>query len=263
MAINLEAIKNKLKQLQQGKQGNQGNELWKPEVGQQIVRIIPSQYNKENPFSELYLYYELSNKVILSPITFGKPDPIVEFADKLKRTGIKEDYLIAKKLLPKFRCYVPVLVRGKEYEGVRLWSFGKEVYTEILSIISDPDYGDITDSMIGRDISIEYKLPIVGSGKTFPETIIRAKPAQTPITQDPNIIEKLKEPQPNIFNIFKEYSYDELTAILQNWLNPENAESGNTTALDQKSNQNTKETIQIPQTTIPDIDKAFDDLFNS
>ena len=38
---------------------------------------------------------------------------------------------------PKMRTYVPVLVRGKESEGVKFWGFGKLVYQELLG----DDYG--------------------------------------------------------------------------------------------------------------------------
>jgi hypothetical protein len=52
---------------------------------------------------------------------------------------------MGRKIEPKMRTYVPVIIRGKEAEGVKFWGFGKTIYAELLSIISDPDYGDITD----------------------------------------------------------------------------------------------------------------------
>ena len=54
------------------------------------------------------------------------------------------------------RTYAPVVVRGEESQGVKFWGFGKTVYQELLSII-DPDYGDITDPISGRDVSVEFK----------------------------------------------------------------------------------------------------------
>ena len=44
------------------------------------------------------------------------------------------------------RTYVPVLVRGAEGEGVKLWGFGKQVYTELLGFITDPDYKSVVSS---------------------------------------------------------------------------------------------------------------------
>ena len=60
-------------------------------------------------------------------------------------------------MVPKLRTFVPVLVRGQEGEGVKFWGFGKTVYQEILGYITDPDYGDITVAVNGRDLTIEYK----------------------------------------------------------------------------------------------------------
>ena len=84
---------------------------------------------------------------MVSPMSFGRPDPIVEFAEKLKKSGDKDDWKLGKKIEPKFRVYAPVIVRGQEHEGVKFWSFGKQIFTELLSVIADPDYGDITDLM--------------------------------------------------------------------------------------------------------------------
>jgi hypothetical protein len=54
MALDLEAIRQKLNNLQSqtGKQDN----LWKPEPGKNQIRIVPYQYNKDNPFIELYFH---------------------------------------------------------------------------------------------------------------------------------------------------------------------------------------------------------------
>ncbi|MAP03164.1 MAG: hypothetical protein CMF85_05080 [Candidatus Marinimicrobia bacterium] len=52
---------------------------------------------------------------------------------------------MGRSLMPKMRTFVPVIVRGEEAEGVKFWGFGKEVYQELLGVIADPDYGDITD----------------------------------------------------------------------------------------------------------------------
>ena len=54
-----------------------------------------------------------------------------------------------------------MIVRGEENEGVKYWGFGKTVYQELLSII-DPDYGDISDPVSGRDVVVEFKTKEVG-----------------------------------------------------------------------------------------------------
>ena len=250
MAIDLDAIRRKLNNLQT-QTGRQDN-LWKPEPGKNQVRIVPYQFNKDNPFIEMYFHYDLGKKNYLSPITYGEADPVEEFAQKLRATGKSDDFNLAKKLTPKMRVYAPVLVRGKESEGVKLWGFGKQVYTELLGFIADPDYGDITDVTGGRDISVEFT-PAEGVGN-YPKTAIRVKPNQTAATEDKNVAEKIMNGQKDIFEIFKKQSYDQLKGVLAEWLDPD-GESG--TAPEQVA---TAEATGVKSTA--NIESAFDDLFN-
>ena len=255
MAIDLEAIKRKLNQLQTT--GARQNNLWKPEPGKQVVRIVPYQHDRSNPFRELYFHYDLGKRNYLSPVTHGKPDPVVEFCEKLKASGNSDEWKLGKKMEPKMRTYVPVLVRGKESEGVKLWGFGKQVYQELLGFITDPDYGDITDPMGGRDILVEFT-PSEGPGQ-FPKTTIRVKPNVTPMTEDKNVAETVAKNQPNLDDIFKEPSYDDLKEALENWLNPDSeaTETSSTTEVEEK-----KEEAPAGVKKVDDVSAAFDELFN-
>ena len=251
--MDLNAIKNRLNQLQTT--NNRTSNLWKPSPGNQIVRIVPYKFNKDNPFIELYFHYDLGGKNYLSPISFGRPDPIEEFAQKLKGTGSKDDYRLGKKVEAKMRTYAPVVVRGEEGQGVKFWGFGKTVYQELLSIIADPDYGDITDQVSGRDVAVEFKTA-EETGASFPSTSIRVKPNQTPITEDASMMETLTENQKNITDIYQELSYEELTNALNEYLNggssEETKEEEESTPKVEPASYNSKETSD-----------AFDDLFNN
>ena len=154
------------------------------------------------------------------------------------------------------RTYVPVLVRGKESEGVKFWGFGKTVYTELLGVIADPDYGDISDPMNGRDVLVEFT-PSEGAG-SFPKTTIRVKPNVTPVTEDKNVAEMVTKNQPDLSAIFKEPTYDELKEALESWLNPE--ESGTEEATQVEATSNAGETSKVNK--VDDVSKAFDSLFN-
>jgi len=120
---------------------------------------------------------------------------------------------------PKLRTFVPVVVRGKENEGVKFWGFGKTVYQDILGCIADPDYGDITDPMTGRDIVLDVT-SAEESNAAYPTTAIRIKPAQTKLSDDPAVVKQLLENQKNITELYQELSYAELKSVLENWLNP-------------------------------------------
>ena len=252
--MDLNAIKNRLNQLQTT--NNRTSNLWKPSPGSQVLRIVPYKFNKDNHFIELYFHYDLGGKNYLSPISFGRPDPIEEFAQKLKSTGSKEDYRLGKKVEAKMRTFAPVVVRGEENQGVKFWGFGKTVYQELLSIIADPDYGDITDTVSGRDVAVEFKTA-EETGKNFPSTSIRVKPNQTPITEDAAALDTINESQKNITEIYQELSYDDLTQALNDYLNGGSTET--------KKEETPKKEKQVVANTNSksDTTAAFDDLFNN
>ena len=268
MALDINAIRSRLNKLQNTQRKTDA--LWKPTPGKHQVRIVPYQFDKDNPFIELYFHYNINNKTYLSPQSFGRPDPIVEFADKLKRMGDKEDWKAAKAMEPKLRTFVPVVVRGEEGEGVRFWGFGKTVYQEILGYIADPDYGDITDPTSGRDLTIEYK-SAEEAGTTYPTTTIRVKPSETAVSEDTERATSFIESQTEITDLYSELSYDELKSVLEGWLNPsgegETDSKNESVAQSTLSTETKSEPVAQPTTSdskkTDDVAAAFDDLFNN
>ena len=258
--MDISKIKERLTQLQ--KTTSTKDNFWKPEPGKTQIRIVPYKFNKDNPFIELFFHYNLgNNKTYMSPVSFGRPDPVAEFADKLKSTGNKEEWIQGKRHEPKMRTFVPVIVRGKESEGVKFWGFGKLVYQELLGVIADPDYGDITDPMNGRDILVEFT-PSEGAGQ-FPKTTIRVKPNVTPLTEDKNVAETVAKNQVNLSDIFKEPSYDELKEALANWLDPEGTDEVQDPASTPKEKvEDKKEPLKEGVNKVDDVSAAFDNLFN-
>ena len=252
--MDLNAIRKRLGQLQTT--NNRTSSLWKPQPGKTQIRIVPYEFNKDNPFIELFFHYNLNNRSYLSPISFGRPDPIEEFAQKLKASGNKEDYQLSKKLEAKMRTFAPVIVRGEESQGVKFWGFGKTVYQELLSIIADPDYGDITDAVNGRDVVVEF-ISAEESGASFPKTNIRVKPNQTPISDEPSVLEKVKSSQKDIREIYQEQSYEDLTNVLNEWLNP------NDEAKEEETTQDSVSTSELENKKVSNTTEAFDELFNS
>jgi len=252
--MDLNAIKKRLNQLQTT--NTRTSSLWKPQPGKTQIRIVPYAFNKDNPFIELFFHYNLNNRSYLSPISFGRPDPIEEFAQKLRGSGSKEDYQLSRKLEAKMRTFAPVIVRGEEKQGVKFWGFGKTVYQELLSIIADPDYGDITDPVNGRDVVVEF-LSAEETGASFPKTNIRVKPNQTPISDDPEVLEVVKKQQ-DITEIYQELSYDDMTEILNEWLNPSEDDTN-----EEESKSDTVSTSELEKSKVSNTKDAFDDLFNS
>ena len=249
MIMDINAIKSRLNQLQNT--SSTANAFWKPQPGKSQIRITPYIENKDNPFVELFFHYSLvPKKTVLSPLSFGRPDPVQQFADKLKGSGDKDEWIQGKRIEPKMRTFAPVIVRGEESEGVKWWGFGKTVYQELLAIIADPDYGDISDVMTGRDIVVERQTA-AEAGNQYGKTTIRVKPNQTALVEDANLSDNLLKNQPNIVELYTEPSFDELKGHLQNFLNPSAAE------------ETTSEPEMVSTQASSNVEDDFDKLFNS
>ena len=267
--MNLDLISSKLEKLQspQGQKSDQkfdrSQYFWKAPMGKSQIRFVPYKENKENPFSEMFFHYGIGNRTMISPINYGEKDPIVEFSKELRKTSEPENWRLAKKLEPKMRVFAPVVVRGEENKGVRFWEFGKQVYQELLSYAADEDYGDFTDVVSGLDMTVE-----VVQGNPYPQTSLRVKPKQSPLSDDNASVEKWLADQPELLKYYKKYSYDEMKTALQEWLNPEEATEQTATEallndpsdLEKSAKQDTGYTLNVKtKETVSDND--FDDLF--
>ena len=260
MALDINALKSKLNSFKRVGGGDRDTAIWKPKEGKTVIRIVPWKDNPENPFIELYFHY-LGNKTHLSPLSYGNRDPIAEFADALRSDQSrdpKERYAEARLFMPKLRTYIPVIVRGEEDKGVRFYSFGKTVYQELLSYISDPDYGDITDPKTGRDIVVEY-IPKEKSDTNFAKTSVKVKPSQTPLSSDSAQMKMWMTEQPDIKELYTEPTYNELKVALEKYLDPDNSVLPSTR--DDEPKSVVAETASPKENVKKAVDE-FDALFN-
>jgi len=230
--MDINAIKQRLNALQSTNNTGKKEKIdyskvyWKPkEEGKYQIRIVPSKLDPQNPFKEVFVHYVISKFPIFALTNWGEKDPVVEFVSQLRKTNDKENWSLAKKIEPKMRVYAPVIVRGEEEKGVRLWEFGKEIYMQLLGIADDEDYGDFTDVSEGRDFTVEAIKGDIG-GRQGLKSSIRIKPKTTPLSTDAAQVESFLNEQPNILEIQRKRTYDDLKEVLQNWLSPEEPEEG-------------------------------------
>ena len=253
--MNLDEIKKRLDKLNNKGGGNSSNDyknnFWRPPVGEKSqVRLVPYAHNKDFPFIELYFYFGIGKPRMIALTNFDESDPIMEFANQLRKSGDKENMELAKKLYPKLRIFAPVVVRGEEDKGVRFWEFGKMVYQELLGVMADEDYGDITAIQNGRDVTVEV-IPAAETGKMFNTTTVRVKPNQTPLVKDATQAESLLENQKDVLSLFKKYTFEEMKDELQGWLKPSEEDGGKET-----------EVKAAPSKGKKDLDSKLDELFD-
>ena len=267
--MDLNKIKERLNTLKSTDQstGNSGYKLiFRPTAEPKTIRIVPYAWCKENPFQELYLYYELKkNQSLVSPLTIGKPelDPVIDYADELMHSGDTELWKRGKKLKPQLRVFVPVIVRGEESEGIKFWGFGKEIYKKLMELFVDPELnedGEITDIENGRDIVVQVDH---SSGNTYgsPTFTLKFKPKK--ITDDPKILKKILTEQPKLIgDVFKIATSEELSKALDKFLNPPTEDSTSVENSKPSSGKpsNKAEIAEDDEMNVEDILKEFDDM---
>lgn len=217
--MDISAIRAKLDSLNNTKQGDRTDfsaYFWKPEIGKHTIRIVPSAHNPEFPFTELKFHYGIGKFPMIALSNFGKQDPIEEFVKELRKTSDKENWSLSGKISPKTRIFAPVIVRGEEDKGVRFWGFGVTIYKALLALAEDEDIVDYTSVTNGWDLVVET-VP----GNPYPETSVRIKPKQTPLSLDSNQVEKWLREQPTLLECFTAYDYDFINKKLQAYLYPD------------------------------------------
>ena len=253
MSLNFDAIKRKLEKLS----GNTSSRstFWKPEEGNDYkVRLLSFPNNDGQPFKELMFYYNIpGQRSLLAPSQFGEKDPIQELINKLRDEGTKESYEMAKKLYPKMRVYAPVVVRGEEDKGVQIWGFGKLVYQSLLAIFMDEDYGDITDPKTGRDLTVRCtKAP----GQQWAKTEVLPRGKSTLLSDNKTEAKEWLDNIPDVTTMFSTKSYDELSVIINNWLNEGDEDNSQGTEWNKTESNTTSNTSK----SSVDIDDVFSDL---
>ena len=189
---------------------------WKPKAeGKYQIRFVPSKINKDNPFQEIFMHYGVGKYPIVALTNWGEDDPIVEFSKKLRKSSESENWRLAKQLDPKMRVFAPVIVRGEEDKGVRLFEFSKTIYMELLSIADDEDYGDFTDVAEGFDFVVNASKVQDRPGFALS---LRPKPKQTPLSSDASQITTWLENQPILLEERYKYTYDKLKEELQTFI---------------------------------------------
>ena len=213
MGINLDKMKAKLGAV--NSKGRKSDVFWRPEDGEQTIRIITPADG--DPFKDYWFHYNVGNTPgFLSPKrNFGEDCPLDKFVRQLFDEGGDENIKMAKSLMARQRFFSPVLVRGEEDKGVRIWGYGKTAYVELLNLVLNPDYGDITDPEAGTDLVLKYGKP---AGAQFPQTTLTPRRRPTPLMEDPEVTAQLLESVPDMSDLFERKTPEQIQTILDEFL---------------------------------------------
>jgi len=220
MALDMAKMKSKLQDLESGGKSKQDNVWWRPQEGDQDIRIVPTEDG--DPFKVYHFHYNLGEGarggVLCPKRQFGENCPICDFASKLWQEGTDDSKKMAKSLFVRQRFFSPVIDRDNEEAGVRIWGYGKTIYETLLGLVLNPDYGDITDVDNGVDFTLTYTLP--KSKGAFPVTNLVPKRKSSALAKNKGAIKEVLESVPEISTLFQRKSPADVKAILESFLNP-------------------------------------------
>lgn len=259
MAIDINKMKQKLNALT-NKGGNKTS-FWSPKEGNSYaVRIVPTPDG--DPFKEYWFHYELGSQggFLCPKKNFADACPACDFASKLYKEKNEESAKMAKKFLPRQRFFSPVVVRGEEKEGVKVWGYGKNAYQDLINLVLNPDYGDITDPEQGTDLTLSTSK---NPGQSFPTTKITPARKTSKLCQgSSDDCKELLESLPDFEKLHTRKSSDEVGVILDEYLAGEgDAEDHSTETTKFGAKPAGRPAVKKVEKNA--VDAAFDELLDS
>jgi hypothetical protein len=88
----------------------------------------------------------------------------------------------------------------------------------------DEDYGDITDPLEGRDIKVVCTKP---PGKKYAMTDVMPRGKSTKLASSAKQSKEWLENIPSVEDLYTLKSYDEISTVLENWINGDDATVSN------------------------------------
>ena len=257
MGIDMELMRRKLSTLRGEYDANgNGNSVWfRPDDGDTDIRIIPTPDG--DPLKEMFFHYNVGEHrggILCPKRNFGEHCPICEFASALWREGSdsndEESKKLAKSLFVRQRYFSPVVVRGREEEGIKVYGYGKTAYELLLGYILDPEYGDVTDIQEGTDITLTYTKPTKPGA--YPQTSLKMRRNTSPLLEDKDAIPALLDRMPDFESLFERLSPEQVNAILDEQLSSDKSAEGRSS-----------EVAKYGAGPKSDVDRAFDELMSN
>jgi hypothetical protein len=149
-----------------------------------------------------------------------------DLVSKLYKEGDEESRKLAKDMTAKQRFFSPIIVRGEVDKGAQIWGYSKTIYEELLKLMLNPEYGDITDTDEGLDLVVSVSKK---SGKLYPETSLTPKRKSSPLADKKETITELVNHGTDFDSLFERKTASQVAEILDEFLNGPSDEGGDPT----------------------------------
>ncbi len=178
MGIDVELLK---REYDEAVKAVESGEFWVPKTGENRVRILPPSAREKSKifYREVHVHYGVEGLgMVFCLQNWGEKCPVCEFINKLKDLNSVEAVNLAKRITQNKRYLVNIIdLNEANTTGmyvIKQWLAPKTVRLDLLKIVLDADWGDITDLATGRDVIIDRSEK--QGGAKYVDYTIRPKP---------------------------------------------------------------------------------------
>lgn len=180
-----------------------GGGYWKCPKGRSVIRILPPVGGMDFFFVEVGQHYIDGSNYTCPAITSGGEEkcPVCETNELLFQAGEKS---AAANYRVNQRFWMNVIDRKDEDSGPQIFTPGKMIFSALVALISDPDYGAIDDEYDGFDVKIDK----TGEGLDTKYSVLPAR-NPTPLSADDDELEdwldEATDLKKKVFDMIPEY----------------------------------------------------------
>lgn len=219
----IESIKNPKKAQSSGNEGYKSK--WKPKAeSQSDVRLFGYPQNeKEEPFIELWVHYNVGFSFLCPAKMKNLKCPVCEASNQFFKKA-KEDYengkpdwKVGKDLSAKQRFVAALVDRADPELTPKFWEFNEKIYLELLQKLVDRDYKSYLDPLQGFDMTVtSQKL----KNANFASTSFQFRPVKCRLAESDKKIKEIVEGLPKIETVYEMLTEEQIKQRLNDfWQN--------------------------------------------
>lgn len=193
---------------------------WKPDVGGNLIRILPNKHFSEDPeavfFKKLLVHWGVGpdNIRVTCRKTLGEEEncPICAYVQELRDSGNPEDGSLADRMEAQTRFVMNIIDVNDVSKGIQAFEASKGLFGAIIPYFYDPEWYDEKDPHSGLDsLTKGHNITInrVGTGMRDTRYTVVPSPKVSPVK--PSVMEKVMD----FDTYYKISSEEELVAILR------------------------------------------------
>ena len=130
---------------------------------------------------------------------------------------------------------------------------------KLLGVIADPDYGDITDPESGRDVKV---ICTRQPGRKWASTEVRPRGKESSLANNVETMQEWIKNIPDVNEMYELRSYDDLSKVINDWLNDDGSEDDDGTTRGDFDNTSSNDEATKDSSSYKSLDDAFADLMD-